>query len=78
MIHTDLSPRLHHSSLAAAALAAAAAEGQSQNSIVPMPQSSFPQKTPFAIQVSTKSTFSVAEQISKTVLLLYSFYIPQA
>ena len=50
MIHADLSPRLHHSSLAAAALAAAAAEGQSGNSIVPMPQSSFPQKTPFAIQ----------------------------
>ena len=50
MIHTDLSPRLHHSSLAAAALAAAAAEGQTSGSIVPMPQSSFPQKTPFAIQ----------------------------
>ena len=50
MIHTDLSPRLHHSSLAAAALAAAAAEGQSPTSIVSMPQSSFPQKTPFAIQ----------------------------
>jgi hypothetical protein len=50
MIHTDLSPRLHHSSLAAAALAAAAsAEGQSHSSVT-MPQSSFPQKTPFAIQ----------------------------
>ena len=49
MIHTDLSPRLHHSSLAAAALAAVAAEGQSPTS-VSMPQSSFPQKTPFAIQ----------------------------
>lgn len=49
MIHSDLSPRLHHSSLAVAALAAVAAEGQTPTS-VSMPQSSFPQKTPFAIQ----------------------------